>query len=117
MNGENYAVRIGGLCLDATSGSMRYSRHYTRQLLDRPTPSRSEIRFLLCEDAPQIIEDYPQDSLGSCCLIWGQTNLNGRIGHVVCGNPPDSRVITAYFPAETEPEKWEDDYRIRAGGR
>ncbi len=46
----------------------------------------------------------------------GMTDAKGRIGHVVCANPPNSLVITAYFPAETEPEKWSDNYRRRVTG-
>ena len=111
-----YERRIAGLCLDATLGLLGYTRHYTRRLRQRPTPSREEIIFLLCEDSPQVIEDYPQDAMGSSCLIWGTTDRNGRIGHVVCANPPVSQVITAYFPAETDPEKWDDNYRRRISG-
>lgn len=118
MNGDDHGVRIGELCFDVASGSMRYSRHYYRRLQQRrPTPNREDIRFLLCEDDPEVIEDCPNDYRGPRCLVWGTTNINGRVGHVVCGYPPDSQVITAYFPAETEPEKWDDNYRIRVGGR
>ena len=107
--------RIAGLYLDATSGSLRFSQHYVQRLLSqRPTPSQTEVRFLFCDDTPEIIEDYPQDPRGDSCLIWGETDSNGRIGHVQCTNPPDALIITAYFPAETEPEKWEDSYRRRA---
>jgi hypothetical protein len=111
-----YGARIAGLCLDTISGSMRFSQHYIQQLMSRPTPNQRHIQFLLCEDNPQVIEDYPRDPRGSCCLIWGATDNNGRIGHVVCANPPDSQVITAYFPAETDPNKWEDNYRRRTKG-
>ena len=113
---EAHGNRLSHLCLSVTSGSLRYSHHYTQQFLLRPTPNRDEIRFLLCYDAPEIIEDYPQRPMGGRCLIWGTTDSDGRIGHVVCANPPDSTVITAYFPAETEPNKWQDNYRRRIGG-
>ena len=109
-------TRIADLCLSATSGTLRYSQHYTQNFLSHATPSRDEIRFLLCDDAPEVIEDYPQRPKGSRCLIWGTTDGDSRIGHVVCANPPDSTVVTAYFPAETEPDKWEDNYRRRIRG-
>jgi hypothetical protein len=68
---------------------------------------------MLCDDAPEVIEDYPDDKPFSSCLIWG-TTTDGRIGHVLFTYPPDCWVITAYFPAETEPHKWTDsNYRIR----
>jgi hypothetical protein len=108
-----FESRIAVLSLDAFSDLLRYSQHYTQQLLSRPTPSQAEIRFLLWDDHPQVIEDYPRDPRGGSCLIWGTTDSCGRVGHVICANPPDSRVITAYFPAETEPDKWEDNYRRR----
>lgn len=108
-----FESHIAALSLDATSGALRYSQHYTQQLLSRPTPSQEEIRFLLWDDDPQIIEDYPQDPRGGSCLIWGTTDSSDRVGHIICANPPDSQVITAYFPGETEPSKWEDNYRKR----
>ena len=108
-----YGARIASLCFESISGSLRYSRHYTDQFLARPTPSEMEIRFLLCDDDPQVIEDYPQHPRGSSCLVWGVTNHSDRIGHVQCSNPPDALVITAYFPAETEPAKWTDNFRKR----
>ena len=101
------------LSLEAFSDSLEYSNHYNQQLLARPTPSKAEIRFLLWEDRPEILEDYPQDPRGGCCLIWGTTDDNGRVGHIVCAYPPVSRVITAYFPDETESEEWECNYRRR----
>lgn len=65
---------------------------------------------MLCEDAAQVIDDDPErDRL----LIWG-TVSDGRIGHVLCGYYPAYRVITAYYPGETEPFKWVDrEYRVR----
>ena len=107
---------IDQLCHDIRTGSMNYSRHYTRRLGQRPTPTRDEIEFLICEDKPQVIEDYPNDPRGNSCLIAGITDQIGRIGHIVCANPPISLIITAYFPAETEPENWGDDYRRRIPG-
>ena len=108
--------RLSELCLFATSGLLRYSHHYTQQILSRPTPNRDEVQFLLCYDAPEVIEDYLKPSPRSSCLIWGTTDNNGRIAHVVCVNPPEPLIITAYFPAETEPNKWQDNYRRRIGG-
>ena len=108
-----YESRIVALSLEAFSGSLDYTHHYNRQVLSRPTPTREQIRFLLYEDSPEIIEDYPEDPRGPSCLVWGIADNNGRVGHLVCANPPNSKVITAYFPDETEPDIWESNYRRR----
>jgi hypothetical protein len=107
-----YQSRIAKLCAAAASGSLISIPHYTQRLTTRATPNQEDIRFLLCEDAPEVIEDYPEDERGATCLIRGETD-SGRVGHVVCSYPPDNRVITAYFPAETQPWKWDSGYRIR----
>ena len=107
-----YESRIAALCAAAASGSLDRSLHYDQRQWVRPTPDGTEILFILCDDEPQIIEDYPTDPRGSCCLIWGTTS-SGRIGHLVCGYSPGYRVITAYFPADTQPDRWEDNYRRR----
>ena len=106
------ASRLGTLCAAAVSGELLYTDHSRMRLRHRPTPSAYAIRLLLCDDAPEIIEDYPNDPRGSSCLVWGIIG-DGRVAHVVCRNLPDSRVITAYFPSETEPENWRDNYRER----
>ena len=68
---------------------------------------------MLCDDAPQVIDDYTAENT---LLIWGTVG-DGRIGHVLCGYYPQYRVITAYFPGETEPYKWVDsEYRVRRSG-
>ena len=98
------------LCQAATGDTLTYTPHYLTQANERPTPSKPDVVFMLCRDAPEVIEDTPErDTL----LIWGTSN-DGRIGHVLCSYYPVYQVITAYFPGETEPHKWESsDYRIR----
>jgi hypothetical protein len=100
------------LCVEAETGRLRYSDHYADQLFSRPTPNRLEIRFLLCDDAPAVIEDYLHDPRGRSCLIWGIMG-NHRVGHILCSAPPNSLVVTAYWPAETEPDEWEENYQRR----
>ena len=105
--------RMMALRAQAMSSSLSFSRHYNARLSSRPTPSREEIQFLLCDNAPEVIEDYPERNR---CLIYDTTDNDGRVGHLVCTNPPTSMVITAYFPSETEPDKWENGYRTRKKG-
>ena len=67
---------------------------------------------MLCNDDPMIIEENPYHSEGPTCLIWAKT-LDGRIGHLVCPYEPINTIISAYFPADTNPEKWDADYIVR----
>lgn len=103
---------IAKLYAAASANTLAFTDHYRYQSEHRPTPNPSEVRFILCDDAPEIIEHYPNDRRGPCCLIWGTTNSN-EIGHIVCAYEPAPRVVTGYFPARTEPEKWTDDFRNR----
>ena len=92
---------------------MRYSRHFLIRLLERPQPTRDDIRYLLCDDDPAEIEEngprYEQGSSSS--LVWGILR-DGRVAHVLCSHPPDPVIITSYWP-DTEPEEWADNYRRR----
>ncbi len=104
--------RIESLALAAVSGQLSYTIHYNEQLDARPTPSKSDILFMLCDDDPIVIEEYPDESRGNSCLIWA-TNFEGIVGHIVCTNFPKNVVITAYYPGLTRPEEWENDFRRR----
>lgn len=99
---------IAKLYAAASANTLEFTNHYYSKVRKRPTPSEAEIRFILCDDAPEIIEHYPDDS----CLIWGTTQSN-QIGHIVCAYDPPLRVVTSYFPSETHPWKWTGDFRIR----
>lgn len=102
---------IEELCAAADTDTLIYSPHYRQRARRRPSPQERDIIYILCADAPEIIEERTEDSV---CLIWG-TATDGRISHVLCEYYPGYRVVTAYFPSETEPYKWEDsEYRIRS---
>lgn len=103
---------VAKLYAAASANTLAFTNHYYSRESKRPTPSESEVRFILCDDAPEIIEHYPEGRRGPSCLIWGTTHSN-EIGHIVCAYEPTPRVVTGYFPARTEPEKWTDDFRNR----
>ena len=103
---------ISELCDAATYGGLETSQHY-RAKSNLPTiPESPEILFALCQDAPEIIEDYPDDPRGGSCLIWG-TTADGAVVHLVCGYQHGYTLITAYFPETTAPGKWSSNFRIR----
>lgn len=58
----------------------------------------------------EIIEDYPEDSRGHSCLIFG-IGFKQRVIHVVCSPKEDYlAVITAYLPSEKE---WKSNLKER----
>lgn len=58
----------------------------------------------------QIIEDYPADDRGACCLVLGPDSLKEPI-HVVCAvRQGYLAILTAYRPSEDE---WSKDFRKR----
>jgi hypothetical protein len=105
-------VRLSALAFAAMTGTLFYTPHYDQQLRKRPTPTRSDITFMLCDDSPMIIEENSDHGKGPICLIWAQ-RADGCIGHLVCRNDSSNVVVTAYFPEDTNPEKWDDDYITR----
>ncbi|HIH96984.1 MAG TPA: DUF4258 domain-containing protein [Thermoplasmata archaeon] len=56
----------------------------------------------------EILEDYPDDARGSCCLVLGHSK--NRSIHIVCGYTPQKwiRIITVYIPKRP---KWIDEKR------
>ena len=103
---------LSALACAAMTGNLFYTTHYERRFRNRPTPSKSDIRFMLCDDSPMIIGDNPHHGEGPTCLIWAQ-RADGCIGHLVCRDDFSNVVVTAYFPKDTNPEKWDDDYITR----
>jgi hypothetical protein len=65
----------------------------------------------LSKDAPELLEDYPDEDLGPCCLIPAWTPNNVPL-HTVIGYGGDSPdVITVYSPPDLQ--QWESDFRTR----
>ena len=92
-----YERTISDLCDEAINRRLIYSHHYTDQMFVRSQPTRAQIRYVLCDNEPEIIEECPDDPRGPACLIWGRMS-NGRAAHVKFGLPPTGIVVTAYWP-------------------
>lgn len=50
-----------------------------------------------------IIEDYPRHRRGSCCLVYGKTDLGRDLHTVVTSGKAPVRLITVYEP---QPPYW-----------
>ena len=61
-------------------------------------------------EAPELVEDYPDDPRGHSCLLLGRTK-SGRPLHMICA-PSDEGliIITVYEPSLIE---WEPDFKTR----
>jgi hypothetical protein len=103
---------IPSLCYEITEGSQTvWSGHFIRRLLSRVQPDHLDVQYLVCDDEPFVLEDYPDTGRGRSCLIWG--TVQGRVAHVVCSYPPNPVVITAYWP---DPQQWTENFRRRVEG-
>lgn len=103
---------IPALCYEITEGNpAAWTGHFVHRLFTRTQPDFEDVLYLVCDDEPYILEDYPDDGRGRSCLIWG--TVRGRVAHVVCSYPPGPAVITAYWP---DPAEWTDNFRRRVWG-
>tara|TARA_B100000315_G_C14358542_1_gene487371 strand:- start:179 stop:505 length:327 start_codon:yes stop_codon:yes gene_type:complete len=90
---------------------LKYTDHYLAQLLTRDMPDENDIQKILCDDDPQVIEPNRNDDRGPSFLVWGI--IDSRAGHILLSSPPEPCwVITSYWP-DTEPTKWEDNFKRR----
>lgn len=69
----------------------------------------ADVADAIREDAPEVIEDYPDDSRGPSALILCQ-GTNGGWYHVHCSYPPTVWLITVY---RLDPALWTADLRRR----
>lgn len=103
---------VAVLCAEARAGGLHYTSHFVRRLFVRDIPGREAIRYVLCDDDPEVIEtDAVGDDRGVSHLIWGIMD-DGRVAHLLCSAPPDPLVITTYWP-DTDPGEWEADFKTR----
>ena len=79
------------------------SLHYWNNLLkDSTRPLPSAIIASIGDDKPEIIEDYPEDSRGACCLVLG-FDKQGKGIHTVIGYDRDPiKIVTAYHPSYSD---------------
>ena len=73
-----------------------------------------DLEEAVCHDAPEIIEDYPEDERGPACLVLGWADLTRPL-HIEVGYglapEADIVVVTVYEP---DPGEW---YNHRVRGR
>jgi len=76
---------------------------------NRPPPSSiiSSVR----NDKPEILENYPNDPRGACCLILSESTNGKKIHSVVTYGERPVRIITAYYPS---PDIWSNDRERRS---
>lgn len=60
-------------------------------------------------DAPEIVEDYPDDPRGHSVLLLGMTE-EGQLLHLVCKVTDPVFAITCYEP---DPDVWYPDFKRR----
>ena len=72
--------------------------------------TRAMLRNAIGWDAPEIVEDYPEDRRGSSCLILAWMTSEQPLHAVVAYWSEIPQVITVYRP---NLERWHEDYRTR----
>ncbi len=95
------------------AGEARFSDHFLLNHPDRAI-SIEQAEAVLCDPAAESIERHRDRQWGPTVLVYGV--IDGRAVHVLCSEPPEVTVITAWWP-DSQPEKWSKDYRRRARGR
>lgn len=88
-----------------TAGRYQYRGHARQRMLLRGI-TNEELGEAI--SSGEVIEEYPAQFYGACCLIYGRTS-DHRPVHVVLSAPSRGWIITVYEPDDDE---W-IDYRIR----
>jgi hypothetical protein len=92
---------LSGIQKKVRNNLYEYSKHAVDQSIMRNI-SVQEVKESLLSKI-EMIEDYPEDYYGPCCLILGFTK-KGKPIHLVCSYPSRSlvKLITLYEPDENE---------------
>jgi len=88
-------------------GDFRLTVHGSQELTADDLSVRDAVNAILSSEV-EVIEDYPNDLRGSCCLVAG-TIKGGEYIRLVVSYPPRPKVITGY---RLNPDEWED-FRTR----
>jgi hypothetical protein len=73
----------------------------------------ADVEAAICDDRPEIIEDYPADDRGPACLILGWPALARPLLIVVgyaCIHDVELDIVTLYEPSDSE---WYNGYKVR----
>jgi hypothetical protein len=79
----NDASTLASICTAFEDGEYLVRRHFLVRLAERGI-LLSDVASAIRDDAPEIIENYPNDTRGPSCLISCRT-LDGEIYHVQRG--------------------------------
>ena len=101
---------FSGLMASFERGDYNITNHGFQEMgHDRVTVATLEAT--LSRDAPEIVEDYPYDERGPCCLILGWTPIGDPLHAVIGYNGDTPDVVTVYSPPDLN--IWESDFRTR----
>lgn len=103
-----YEARLATIATAVRRGEAIYRTHALNQMIERGI-TRMVVEAALTADT-EIIEDYPAEPRGPCCLVLGR--VKGRAIHIVVSYPPRLMIITAYWP-DSRPDEWSPDFRRR----
>ena len=98
---------LGAIQAAFRQGDFRFTVHAAQELTADDISVADAIGAILSREA-EVIEDYPADVRGPCCLVSG-TIEGGEYIHLVVSYPPRPALITGYRP---DPDKW-IDFRTR----
>ena len=90
-------------------GKFNVSAHAAEEMA-ADSITRYMLRDAMGFDAPQIIEDYPEDRRGRSCLILGWITPEQPVHIVAAYWTEYPVVITVYRP---DPVRWENDGKTR----
>jgi len=78
-------------------GQFEFSQHATDQSIIRGVGVQELHQAM---QAPELVEDYPNDKYGPSCLVLGFTR-SGRALHIHCSHPSREivKIITLYEPS------------------
>src|SRR5438128_9480531 len=91
-----------------SAGRYRLGPHAGLRQLERDITT-GDLEEAIGADEPEIIEDYPQDPRGHCCLIRGIMS-GGLVLHAVCKPSDPVFIVTCYRP---DTSIWYPDFRTR----